>query len=209
MAGKSRTRSSPRRLVGKRIKYETDLRRRTSVREQRRTVLVVTNGQRTEVDYFDAVRREPWVNVTLRVRFEGGAPRALVIRAATLRNVNDYDNVWVVCDVDEFDVSSAIQDAKDTAVGLALSMPSFEVWLILHWTHRCPRFTNAAQANARLRRYVPTWDKSNLNFDDFRDGVMLAVERAKRLGEPPQANPSTGVWRLIECVGRVGDRATT
>jgi hypothetical protein len=165
-------------------------------------VLVVTNGQRTEIDYFQALRREPWLAVTLRTRFEGGAPQALVTRAATLRDVNDYDKVWAVCDVDEFDVSLAIQEARDRTVGLALSMPSFEVWLILHKTKRCPRFNNATQADARLQRYVPTWDKTSLVFDDFRQGVMLAVKRAKLLGEPPEANPSTTVWRLIECIMR-------
>lgn len=41
---------------------ETNLGRRTAVREERRTVLIVTNGQRTEVDYFEALKMESWVN---------------------------------------------------------------------------------------------------------------------------------------------------
>ena len=32
----------------------------------------------------------------------------------------------------------------------------------------------------------------------FRDGIDDAVQRAKRLGTPPEANPSTGVWRVVE-----------
>lgn len=40
---------------------ETNLRRQVNTRRERRSVLVVTNGVSTEVDYFDALRREPWV----------------------------------------------------------------------------------------------------------------------------------------------------
>jgi hypothetical protein len=40
------------------FKRETDLLRRVNTRQERRSVLVVTNGISTEVDYFDALRRE-------------------------------------------------------------------------------------------------------------------------------------------------------
>jgi hypothetical protein len=70
--------------------------------------------------------------------------------------------------------------------------------LILHLSEGCPGFNSAAQAGAHLKRLVPGWDKTALRFGDFRDGVAAAVVRAKRLSEPPGANPSTAVWRVIE-----------
>jgi hypothetical protein len=184
------------------VQYETDLTRRRDVRPQRLTLLIVTNGERTERDYFEELRGETWVVVALRVKFERGDPDNTVVRAAQVRQDDEYDKVWVVCDVDEYDVSGAIQHAKDGAVGLALSMPSFEVWLILHLSGDCPAFNNARQADDYLRSLLPSWDKVNFRFSDFKNGIADAVERAKKRGEPPEANPSTAVWRLVEVLGQ-------
>lgn len=182
------------------FRRETDLRRRPpGTREQRRTVLVITNGTRTEVDYFEALRAEPWVTAhKVKVKFERGDPAAVVLRAAMIRDDDEYDEAWAVCDVDEFDVKPAQESARDREIELTLSVPCFEIWLILHLTSGCPGFNNASQADAYLKGLIPSWDKAALRFSDFRDGVFDAVTRAQRLGAPPDSNPSTAVWRLIE-----------
>ena len=201
MPNRSQARPARRRRPYMAIQYETDLRRRNNVRPQRETLLVVTNGERTERDYFEALRSEPWVVVVLRTKFERGAPDNAVTRAVQIRQGDEYDKVWVVCDVDEYDVSLAIEHAKDGEVSLALSVPSFEVWLILHISEKCPGFNNGDQAGDYLRGLLPSWDKTNLRFSDFKEGIADAVERAKKRGEPPVDNPSTAVWRLVEVLG--------
>jgi hypothetical protein len=101
--------------------------------------------------------------------------------------------------VDEFDVSSAIRKAGQAdGIDLALSAPCFEVWLILHKSERCPGFNRASQADRHLRKLMPSWKKERLSFSDFSADVFTAVERARNRGEPPEANPSTAVWRIIE-----------
>lgn len=189
-----------RRRQNRRFRRETDLRRRPpGTREQRRTVLIVTNGTRTEVDYFEALRTEVWVTAhKVKVKFEKGDPVAVVLRAAVIRDDDEYDETWAVCDVDEFEIKPAQEGARVRKVDLALSVPCFEVWLILHLANGCPGFNNATQVGAHLKRLMPSWDKKTLRFSDFRDGVLDAAIRARRLGEPPEANPSTAVWRLIE-----------
>jgi RloB-like protein len=178
---------------------ETDLRRLSNARQERRTVLIVTNGSRTEVDYFEALKREPWVTAAkVTVKFQPGAPDAVVNRAAKIRDNSGYSEAWGVCDVDEFDVTAAIVTASDHQVDLALSAPSFEVWLILHHSEGCPSFNSATQVSAHLKKLVGNWDKTKLNYQDFRTGVFNAVTRAQRLGDPPGANPATEVWRLVE-----------
>lgn len=52
-----------------------------------------------------------------------------------------------------------------------------------------------------MKKFVARWDKTRLDFEDFRAGVHDAVAYAKRLGDPPKANPSTSVWRLVESLG--------
>jgi RloB-like protein len=197
---------------------ETDLRRRIDIRDEGRSILIVTNGERTEVDYFNGIKEEPWITATkVIVKFQRGEPAAVVLRSAVMRDENDYDEAWVVCDVDQYDVTLAIADAKARQVELTLSVPCFEVWLILHLSESCPGFNDCPQADRHLKGLLPSWDKTSLRFSDFRAGVFHAVARAKRLGDPPDANPSTAVWRVIESLsaepevaaeqGREGTRA--
>lgn len=186
----------------RRFPRETNLRRRSpGTREARRTVVIITNGRRTEVKYFEGLRKEPWVTAhKVLVKFEHGDPCAAVQRAAEIRDNEEFDEAWAVCDVDEYDVENALERARNREVELILSVPSFEVWLILHYKDGCPCFVNATQANRLLRRLIPSWDKTVLNFNDFREHVPRAVDGAKRLGQPPDANPSTDVWRLVEAL---------
>ncbi|MER7165504.1 hypothetical protein ABT336_05410 [Micromonospora sp. NPDC000207] len=73
-----------------------------------------------------------------------------------------------------------------------------EIWLILHHEN-CTRYLeNAKRARDHLRRLVEGWDKTKLAFAGFRDGVDTATAYARALGEPPDANPSTAIWRLVE-----------
>ena len=123
-------------------------------------------------------------------------------RAATIREDSAYDEAWAVSDLDEFDVKPALTAAQDRDVELTLSVPCFEVWLILHLSEACPGFNNAHQTGAHLKKLVPTWDKTALKFDVFRAGVFDATTRAQRLGAPPDANPSSAVWKLIESLRR-------
>src|SRR5690348_13501812 len=91
------------------VHHETDLTRRIDVRRQRETLLIVTNGERTECDYFEGLRKEPWVTVTLRTRFHSGEPDDVVALAVQIARSDEYDKVWAVCDVDEYNVAPAIQ----------------------------------------------------------------------------------------------------
>jgi hypothetical protein len=194
---------------GKGFSRETSLRRATGTREERWSVLIVTNGERTELDYFKALKNsnKDWMTAgKVTPKFVRGDPVTAVRRAAAIRAGNEYDAAWVVCDVDEYDVKAAITEAaRHDRVELALSRPSFEVWLILHLRKGSPGFNNAPQAGAYLGKLLPDWDKTALRFADFGDGVLDATERAKALGEPPGANPSTAVWRAIESLRIAGD----
>lgn len=130
--------------------------------------------------------------------FEGGSPVDLVRGAASRARRDDYDEVWVVCDVDNFDTSAAESEARTSGVYVVWSRPSFELWLILH-KQDCRAFMESAERCAeRLATVIGTWDKARLDFGQFRDGVEDASRRARSLGEPPAANPSTAMWKIIE-----------
>jgi hypothetical protein len=186
---------------------ETNLRRRSDQYEQVPAILIATNGESTEKDYLDALKREPWVRAgRISVVVERGSPLDVVRGVAGRRDRDDYDEAWAVCDVDAYDTRSATVAADQTKVNITWSNPCFEVWLILHRAPWTAYLDSADHATARLRATLGTWNKTRLDFSDFRDGVDTAVARAKALDPPPEANPSTAVWQLVEALRRTEPR---
>ncbi|MER7001691.1 RloB family protein [Dactylosporangium sp. NPDC000555] len=187
---------------------ETNLERSQGRRAQRRAVLIATNGKSTERKYFDAVKALPWVHAArVAVVFTNGAPTELVRDTARRRDLNDFDEAWAVCDVDEYLISEPSATARRLKVKLAWSNPSFEVWLILHHDNCTSHLENGTKACQRLEKYVGKWNKSTLNFSQFEQGISDAVTRAKELEPSPDNNPSSGIWRLMEALGHTQETA--
>jgi RloB-like protein len=165
-------------------------------------VLVVSNGTSTEVSYFkglrNAYRRS---NVKIKIVDKRGAPGRLVEHAKQLQAMNgEFDEVWCVFDVDEFDLGRPVSDATAADLRIAVSNPCFEVWLLLHHGDRRAPFQSAKEAERALKDLLPQWSKSNTRYEDFQQGMLKAVERARDLdptGKDYRCNPSTGVWQLI------------
>ena len=74
--------------------------------------------------------------------------------------------------------------------------------MLLHLIHHAGHVENAKKARDLLRKHLPQWDKTALNFDSFRDGVADACLRAARLDPPPEGNPSTSVGDLVTALQR-------
>ena len=176
---------------------DTSLARRQPTLTQRKSVLIVTNGKRTEIQYFDALRTQDWMKARLVSVFKDGSPAVVVDHARSVTKQSEYDETWAVFDIDEFDIREACDAAKACNVEVAVSNPSFEVWLILHLCDWTAHFENAERVLVQLKKILSSYDKSKLRFSDFSSGIFDAVKRAERLGEPPAANPSTGVGRII------------
>lgn len=194
-----RASSRPRRRIQVGEGRETDLQRSLGRREQRRTILVATNGECTEIAYFSALRYEPWISARIVPVVERGAPLSVVNGAARRRDRDDYDEAWAVCDVDQFITGEAELVASEKGVMIAWSNPCFEVWLLFH-TGECGYVRDGKEAGRLLKRRVSDWHKTRLDFARFRDGIEAAITRAKAAGAAPDNNPSTGVWQLIEAL---------
>ncbi|GLH99201.1 RloB family protein [Phytohabitans aurantiacus] len=171
--------------------------------KRRYTVLVYCGAARTEPDYFNGLKRHlRSQTVTVKIRYDGVAPKQLVRIAATYRDKTPgaYDEVWCVVDTDEFDIDAALAEARRRGVSLAVSNPCFELWLLLHHDKCTSHCTGYADVAGRLRKHVPGYDKARLDFADYAAGVDDATARAKALGVDHAVNPSTGVWRLVETI---------
>jgi len=155
-------------------------------------ILVVCGGQRTEPDYFSGLRRVR--RALIEVKHKTDSPRNLVRYANKIFNEAEYDAVWCVVDVDDFDIEAAKTLAQTNLVELAVSEPCFELWLLLHFADHNAYVANYKAARPLLAKHVPGYDKK-LDFGRFDAGVEAAIARAKKLGP---GNPSTDVWRLVE-----------
>ncbi|MFD9699543.1 RloB family protein [Lentzea sp. NPDC059081] len=159
-------------------------------------VLIATGGRCTEPAYFNGLARARGARV--KVRQKTDSPENLVRYAKSIYTKDEYDSVWCVVDVDDFDIMAARVEAARQGVELAVSEPCFEVWLLLHFIDHRAHVDNGKAACKLLAKHVPAYDKK-LDYAAFEGGVDMAVKRAKEL---PAGNPSTDVWRLVEVLLR-------
>ncbi len=144
----------------------------------------------------------------MRLALKPGSPDQLVHHAQGEFDRTRFDEAWCVTDVDHYEreggkVSAAVTLAAAAGIQVAVSNPCFEVWLLLHHEPCTAAYENCTAVVRRLRKILPSYDKTRLSFDDFGDGLDRAIERAQRLdpsGREHVRNPSTGVWRLVTAI---------
>ena len=132
-------------------------------REERPQILIVCGGEKTELDYFRGLksnRRNPAIRATLKDK--GVSPEGVVRHSIKLRSLGDYDEVWCVFDVDQFDLDGAARLTRREDVKLAVSNPCFEYGAALD--HPAARVTSVipgarspeqARANATAASLPP------------------------------------------------------
>ncbi len=127
------------------------LKRSVGIRKPKKTLLVFCEGERTEPEYLNALKRQPSVrdvaSVDLRVETgQGGSvPLTLVSLAVDARRRardedGEIDEFWCVFDVEwprnHPGLKEAIERARQNNIKLAISNPCFELWLILHYKYQ-------------------------------------------------------------------------
>lgn len=190
--------------------------RRPAFREVKRRLLVVCEGMLTEPQYISGLAgylRNAILQITIPP--EQGDPRRLIELAKLYNHKAEQDarrsrdanlrfeEVWCVFDKDDHErFNDACQMAEDNGFNLAVSCPSFELWLLLH--HRAsPGPQHRDDVYEMLRREIPGYNKA-VDFRMFAGGLDDAGDRAKRIddharedGEARYVNPSTSMFRLV------------
>ncbi len=107
------------------------------------------------------------------------------------------DELWMVVDRDKQNVSKEqlykiIEICKKEGYNLALSNPTFELWLLMHIVDLDKYSKEDLLKNNKVskkRRFIEKellsilngYNKSNFAFDKFKDGVEDAINRANKL----------------------------
>ena len=209
------------------------IRRRGPTRESRACVLIVCEGEKTEPNYFHALREELGLN-TVEVQVEGGefgsAPISIVDTALALREERErkaarssilveYDEVWCVIDVEaptpHDSLDRAFVKAKAQDLKLTLSNPCFEYWYLLHFERTSALMQTNRHVMDALKGHYPRYRKNDPA--SFRNTFSSRTEQAithaegvineKHYGEDLRnCNPSTHVHRLVSRLRDIANR---
>lgn len=197
------------------------LKRKVATRKPRKTLVVFCEGERTEPEYLNALKRQPSVRdvaaVDLRVEAgQGGSvPRTLVSMATEARSRAtdedaEIDEFWCVFDVEwprnHPGLGEAIGQAHANGIEVAVSNPCFELWLILHFQDHAAWLDNT-QAR-RLRSQLDGSGDKGLEAAKYMPFTADATRRAAELDRRhqqdgttfPHNNPSSGMHRLLTAV---------
>lgn len=190
-------------------------------------ILIVSEGSKTEPNYFREIRaayRLHTANVEVRRSELGTAPVQVVQYAQELFENGDrhkniqrraFEKVYAVFDRDDHDsyhdalkLAASLDgklrnDARQSVVFQAItSVPSFELWLLLHYEDiQAPLHRN--EVMQRLKRHIPGYDKGAGNaFAITGEHLTVATQRAEALAERFSAHtepePFTAIVELVK-----------
>ena len=198
-------------------------RRKLFERPMNKRFLIVSEGTKTEPNYFRSLeKRLRRSTLFLEILGLGTNTLDLVEQAERLRcryleRGIEFDQIWVLFDKDSFpedDFDNAIHSLQATqkiklGYRCAWSNEAFELWYLLHFEgNTIP--DRRSLYSAELRRLLKTDYEKNLEdvFDilEKTGSIQLAMKRAKQLDEnrkllgdtPWRANPCTTVYLLMQ-----------
>lgn len=202
-------------MTKRRVRTAAQLRRRGPRREPYATVLVVCEGERTEVEYLKGLcraRRLSSANITVVGR---GTDPVNVVRFAIEKAQREggWDHVYCVFDRDRHaNFAQAVDQlhhatVEGTQFHDGVTNPCFEFWILLHFEYSTRPYTGAGPRSpcdmviARLKQHLPHYQKNDADlFEKLETRVPDAIRHAERLVEynrrTKSKNPATSVHGL-------------
>lgn len=193
--------------------------RRKPTKEPKARIFVAAEGRVSEPLYLqDFARLQGHESVdVVALRHRSSDPRSVVTRVkeeksrAGRDDLSGRDTYWAMFDRDDhahFD--EAVVMAKANKIGLAVSIPCFELWAILHYQDR-DKPSHRDDCQRHLAELCDGYRRDNKRFDDveaIESNHDQAVTRARNLlhrrieDDDPLGNPSTTVHCLTEQIRR-------
>ena len=175
------------------------MKRPQKIRKQKDTILIVTNGKKTEKNYFELISKRYHSLYTIEIKFLGGECDKLVNFAISV-DKSKYNQVWCVFDIDdslkEKHLIYALKLAEKNNINIAYSNESFEVWLLYHLSEN-------VSSSLIIKLYIKEINKllsnkgclakyqkgdSVLLEKQFIPNLLIATENAKKTHQKFEAN---------------------
>jgi hypothetical protein len=209
---------------GPKKRGETIPQRRSRHRPQKIRILILGEGRETEPNYFRGLRDEEVVTQRFSMvvqKGKGGSCLHVVQQAIAERDKaaarhENFDEVWCVFDVDQASQREQVNKARTLAgqhgIQLALSNPSFEVWLLAHFLRTKRAFTGCDAVIKELNKHWRREFERDYGKNDeqlyarLAGRTQTAIDNARNVREQDWAasaeivacNSATEVYRLIE-----------
>ncbi len=177
-------------------------------------LIIATEGEVTEKQYFELFRlRSSRVQVKVLETGDGkSAPKHVVERLRSFRRefeLTKHDEMWLVIDTDrwpEQQLSEVAASATQLNIGLAVSNPCFELWLLLHHFDpaKIPADANCGNIVDLLREHLGAYNQTNIQREPYEPYIPDAIRRAEIMDVAPAERwPNaigTRVYRLMQVV---------
>jgi hypothetical protein len=207
--------------MGTNRNYRRTPRRPTRVRAATGDIfLILVEGEATEIGYFGELRLRLARKAAAVVVWHGDHtdPVGMVREALRLRaeraerakkgSTEPYNQTWVVVDGERQNdprrkqLVAAIQLAEAEAIHVALSIPSFEFWLLLHYEFTTRPFDGCSAVAKALKKHIKNYKKTEVPVADLFQRVGVAIKNAARCHAHWKVaggdrNPSTAVDKLV------------
>jgi len=198
---------------------ERSFKRLKATRAPYEVVRIVCEGRKTEPNYFEGLLKEyklSSADIQICDDKHGTDPRSVVECAvAKIKKDRSIDRIYCVFDRDKHTTfNDAIQKLKGKKkIFRSLSIPCFEIWLLLHFIPTSKQFcvagdgSNCEEVIKELAKFIPGYQKGKKDiFAVTKDKIFDAIERAKHLAETQRTsgrslgdcNPLTEVHELVE-----------
>jgi len=174
------------------------LRRSTATRPMKRTIYVLTEGDKTEPGYISALKNVDDVRrnneFTIALGNEHSVPFSLVEEAMRVAKDPEIDTVWCISDIEapqqHPNISRAIALAeKNPKVNLVFTNPCFELWLLLH-DRDVTRYKSTDDMEREVQSLPSVSGKVITDGKYFMERREAAIRRAKDLRLRHQRNDS-------------------
>lgn len=182
-----------------------------------RLIIIATEGQETEKQYFSMFDDNTRVQVVILPTKQGKSdPKAVLARLKDYQQeyaLNFEDELWLVIDVDKWhkaNLSEVARQSKQCSFKLAISNPCFEAWLLCHFQNAVEILNSlgapkkCSEIEDTLKELLGGYNKSNLNCTLFKDKVDFAIQTATELDIKPKTRWTnaigTRVYRVVQSI---------
>jgi len=167
-------------------------------------ILIVTEGEKTEVTYFNSLKAElriPSAKVVISGDSDSSPDKVLEHALAICKRDSDYDIVYVVFDKDRHSTYASTIDKINSISGSSsygkatfkaiTSVPCFEIWLMLHNGYMKKPYASSQSGGSpaaeviRDLKLIPVFSNYQKNCCDYYPNIserrQEAISHAKKL----------------------------
>ena len=196
-----------------------EYKRNSPQRKRKKLIVIGCEGEtnKTEKSYFAGLERK--INSCHFEFVEGktdplGIVKRIEAKAEELdkRDVNRY---YAVFDVDnDINKKNKIEKARKHIknskydIELITSNPSFEIWLLLHFTYTTKEYKNSKEVIRELKNYIHEYKKNNVNIEQLYPLLNDAIRNSEKLYKyhkrnnndisEDYLNPYTKIFEIIK-----------